>query len=245
LLSLCPAGPARQRWLTVRSPALAGPWVPPIRPIPLESPARTTHVSPWTPRPRRTLRPCPSPPWPFLATEYPTRSHPPSLAHSQHPRTRLAPRAHLGSSTAVRRGLRLVPRPPSGLCRVRCPGELRLDASNSGHPSVRPFPLYLSLLALTGPPPCSRSPVTVDPRPPCVPSAAQASQSPSRGKQPPHAPDFPSPDPVRAQLLTGASLCRRYATRHRPPLFGPPVPVSCPRPRRRVIPNLLVPFPAT
>jgi hypothetical protein len=37
-------------------------------------------------------------------------------------------------------------------------------------------------------------------------------RAPSRGKQPPHAPDFPSPAPVRVQLLARACLRRRYAT---------------------------------
>jgi hypothetical protein len=49
---------------------------------------RMTHASSWTPRPRRTLRPCPSPPRPFLAAQYPhslsyslTRSTPALTSH--------------------------------------------------------------------------------------------------------------------------------------------------------------------
>jgi hypothetical protein len=77
------------------------------------------------------------------------------LALLPHSRTHSTPTlashsAHLGSFPAVRRGFGHVPRPPLGPHRVCFLGELRLDASNSGHPSVCPFPLCLSLLALTG-----------------------------------------------------------------------------------------------
>jgi hypothetical protein len=41
-----------------------------------------------------------------------------------------------------------------------------------------PSPLYLSLLALIGPQPCSQSPVAVDPRPHRVPAIVRWSQSP-------------------------------------------------------------------
>jgi hypothetical protein len=58
------------------------------------------------------------------------------------------PRTHLRSSTAVRRGIRPVPQPSSSPRRVRYPDELRLNASNSGHPSVRPFP-FISLCSLS------------------------------------------------------------------------------------------------
>jgi hypothetical protein len=117
----------------------------------------------------------PVPPQPFLATQYPTRSSSSLTRLVTHLSTRLAPCAHLGSSIAVRCGLRPVPQPSSGLHHVSCPGELCLDASNSGHPSVRPFPIYISLIELTEPPPCSRSPVAINPRPLYIPAAAQAS----------------------------------------------------------------------
>jgi hypothetical protein len=110
----------------------------------------------------------PAPPRPFLATSCPTHSPSSPTRSLTHLSTCLAPRAHPGSSTTVRRGLGPVPRPPSRPCRVRCPGELHLDVSNSGHPWVRPFPLYLSLLALTGSPPCSQSPAAIDPKPPYI-----------------------------------------------------------------------------
>jgi hypothetical protein len=171
--SLCPAGLARQLWLPVRSSTLVGPWVPPIGSVPPEPPAHTTRASSWTPRSRCTPRSRPL----FLAAQCPTRSPPPAFAHLQHPRTRLAPRTHPGSFTAVRRGFGPVTRAPSRPRRVRCPAELRLDASNSGHPSVRPFPLYLSLRAhqtFTVQPKA----IAVDPRLRRDPTTVQAPQSP-------------------------------------------------------------------
>jgi hypothetical protein len=49
---------------------------PPNRP-------RTTRASSWTPHPRRTLRPCPSPYWPLSSCQTPARPPLPSLANSQ------------------------------------------------------------------------------------------------------------------------------------------------------------------
>jgi hypothetical protein len=51
-------------------------------PSPLNRP-RTTHASPWTPRPRRTSRPHPSAPQLFSSSPAPARPPLPSLAHSQ------------------------------------------------------------------------------------------------------------------------------------------------------------------
>jgi hypothetical protein len=71
----------------------------------------------------------------------------PPLALRPHSRTRTTPSpiscslAHPRSSTAVCHGLGPVSRPSSGPRRVHCPSELHLDTSNSGHTSVRPFPL--------------------------------------------------------------------------------------------------------
>jgi hypothetical protein len=96
-------------------------------------------------------RPRPPPPRPFLVVCTPLALSPPLFAHSQNPSTCLAPHVHPRSSAAICRGLRLVPRPSSSPRRVRCPGEFRLNASNSGHLSVRPFPLYLSLLVMSHP----------------------------------------------------------------------------------------------
>jgi hypothetical protein len=70
LLSLCPTGPVHQLWLPVRSSALAGPWAPPIGPVPPESPTHdprvavdstpTTHAKA-TPVPTPTFSSCPVP----------------------------------------------------------------------------------------------------------------------------------------------------------------------------------------
>jgi hypothetical protein len=86
---------------------------------------------------------------PFEVAPPLTHSPPPvvPLCRAPAPASRL--RTHPRSSTTVRHGLRPVPKPSSSPRRVCCPGELCLNASNLGHPSIRPFPLYLSLLALT------------------------------------------------------------------------------------------------
>jgi hypothetical protein len=146
-----------------RGPRLSDPSLPNRPRVAMDS-VPTTHAEA-----------APVPPRPFLATQYPTRSSSSLTCLVMHLSTRLAPRAHLGSSTAIRCGLGPVPQPSSGLHHVCCPGELCLDASNSGHPSVRLFPVYISLIELTEPPPCNRSPVAINPRPLYVPAAAQAS----------------------------------------------------------------------
>jgi hypothetical protein len=59
---------------------------------------------------------------------------------------------------------------PSQTARTHDP-HVVVDSTPTTHTEATPVPLYLSLLVLTGPPPCSRSPATVDPRPRRVPMA--------------------------------------------------------------------------
>jgi hypothetical protein len=135
--SRCPAGPACQ------------PGRPFARPLSLtrgsclsdsssSNCSRTTHASPWTPRPQRTLRPRPVPTPAFSSCPVPTRPPLPSLAALS---THLAPRAHLGSSVAVHRGLAPILWSPSSPHRVCCLGELRLVTHDPRHPSDCPLPL--------------------------------------------------------------------------------------------------------
>jgi hypothetical protein len=137
---------------------------------------------------------------------HPTRS-PPSLTHAlaelQHlPRTRV----HQRSPTVVRRGLGLVSRPWSIPCCIRCLGELCLNASNPGRPSVRPFP-SISL--------CPRSLDLHHAAGVLLPSTRglttslppfKGPRALSRGNQPPPAPDFPFSAIVCAQSLAGVEL---------------------------------------
>jgi hypothetical protein len=88
----CPVGPTRQlgrpfaRPLSLtRGSRLSDPSLP-NRPC-------TTHASLWTPRPRRTPRPRPSPPWPFSSCPVLHSLPFPSLAHSQ-PSALASHRAH-------------------------------------------------------------------------------------------------------------------------------------------------------
>jgi hypothetical protein len=108
--------------------------------------------TPWTPCPRCTPRLHPPPTLAISSCPHPLPLPPPSLVHLQSSRTHLAPRAHQRSTTVVCHGLMPVPQPPSSPRRVRCLGERCLNATNLGHPSVYPFPLWFSLPALTGPP---------------------------------------------------------------------------------------------
>jgi hypothetical protein len=78
----CPVGPAHQpgcpftRPLSLTGGSRLSDLSPPNHP-------RTTHASPWTPRPRRTPRPRPSPPRAFSSCLAPARPPLSSLAHSQ------------------------------------------------------------------------------------------------------------------------------------------------------------------
>jgi hypothetical protein len=116
------------------------------------SPSLTYHsCTPPSTRPRRAFPShLPTRPTSFLSP-HPTHSLPsPISAPLQSSRTSLAPRAHPWSTIVVYRDLGSILRPSLSFCRVRCPGELRLLASNSRHPLVCPYPLYSPLLALTG-----------------------------------------------------------------------------------------------
>jgi hypothetical protein len=138
--SCCPVGPACQPGRPFsRSPSVTGgshlsdPY-PPNR-------SCTTYASPWTPRPRRTPRPHPSPPMAFSSCLAP--AHLPSFAHSH--------RAHAaGSSVAVRCDRALVPPPPLGARRVCCLGKLRHVTHSPGRPLVHPRPLWFAWSTLTG-----------------------------------------------------------------------------------------------
>jgi hypothetical protein len=109
---------------------------------------RTTHASLWTPRPRRTPRPRPSPPRSFSSYLVPHSLPFPSLTHLQP--SALAPRAHPGSSAAVRHGLAPALWLSSSPRRVCCLGELRIVTRDLGHPSVCPVPLCFSQSMHTG-----------------------------------------------------------------------------------------------
>jgi hypothetical protein len=203
---------------------------PACRIRPSQTAASTTRASLWTPRPRRTPRPRPSPPRPFLAAQYPTRSPPPSLAHSQHPDTRRTAHAPM----------ELHYRPPwSRACSTATigsqpcpfPGELCIDASNPGHPSVRPFPLYFT--------PRTHQTFTLQPKP--HHRQPEASSCPCRRSSAPE----PSlkvtklPMPLISHSLP---LCVRNCSpeqgcavamplHRRPPPSSAFAPVLCPRPR--------------
>jgi hypothetical protein len=82
IFSRCPARPARQLGCPFARPLSQTGGSRMLDPSPSNCP-RTTHASPWTPCPRRTPRPHPSPPWPFSSCPAPTRPPLPSLAHSQ------------------------------------------------------------------------------------------------------------------------------------------------------------------
>jgi hypothetical protein len=127
---------------------------------------------------------------------------PPSLAHPQLPSTRSRPRTHLRSSTAVHHSLRPVLWSLSSPRRARCPSELHLNSSKSGHPSVRPLPLYISLFSRSSD--CHRAAKTPPPSTQgfiMSPSSLKRPRGLSQGIRPPYAPDSPFPAPVHAQLL--------------------------------------------
>jgi hypothetical protein len=147
--SRCPTGPARQpghpfaRPLSLtRGSHLSNPSLP-NRP-------RMSRVSSWTPRPRRTPRSRPSPPRPFSSCLVPHSLPFPLTRSLAALSTRLAPRAHLGSSVAIRRGLAPILRSPSSPRRVCCLNELRLVTCVPGHPWVHPLSLCFSWSTLTG-----------------------------------------------------------------------------------------------
>jgi hypothetical protein len=118
------------------------------------------------------------------------------------------------TSTTVRRGHGPVPRWPSSPRCVRCHGEIRLNTSNSGHPSVRPFPLYLSLSAsahltsIVQSKPCRRRPEASS-CPRCRLSVPEPSLKVINLPMPLISHFLP---PVCAQLLIGARLRCRWAT---------------------------------
>jgi hypothetical protein len=137
--------------------------------------ARGPHLSATSPsltsRPRTPpwTRPCLAFPGHLLTRPtsflslHPTHSlYSPRSAPLHTPRTYLSHCSCPWSTIAVRRDLGSVPQPPSSSCRVHCPGELRLLASNSRHPLLCPHPHYFPLLALTELSPCSRVPAAVD-----------------------------------------------------------------------------------
>jgi hypothetical protein len=137
--SHCPTGPACQpgRPFT-RPPSLTdGSYLSDPSPT---NRSHTTPASSWTPRPRHTSWPHPSPPRPFSNCPAPARPSLPSLVDSQPSAldTRLAPRARLGSSVVTRRGLTPILRSSSSHRRAGCLSEFHLVVSNSGHPSVCP-----------------------------------------------------------------------------------------------------------
>jgi hypothetical protein len=134
-----------------------------------------THASLWTPRPRRTPRSRPSPPWPFSSCPV-LHSLPFPLTHALAAlSTRLTPCAHPWSSAAVHRGITPVLRSSSSPRHVCCLGELRLVTLDPGHPSVHPS-LFVSLsprspvLSLS-----RRSSTVVDPCPRCAPDVVRES----------------------------------------------------------------------
>jgi hypothetical protein len=179
-------------------------------------PSRTAHAH--DPRvivdsaPTTHAKVTPTPPWPFLAAQYSIRS-PSSLTRSlAHLNTRLAPLVHQRSSTAVHRGIGPVLRPPPGPYHVCYFVSYTSMPATQDTPRFAPSPSIfhcsgsLDLHRAAEAPPPSTQGLPTSPPPLKRPRAL------SRGKQPPHAPDFPSPTPVRVQLLTGASLRRSYAT---------------------------------
>jgi hypothetical protein len=99
-----------------------------------------------------------------------------------------------------------VARSPSSPRRVCCLGELRLDVSNPGYPSVCPLPLYFPLLTLIDPPPPLTQGLVVSLSPFKGPG-----DSP-RGNQPTPAPIFPLSALGCARLLAGVELRRGQAT---------------------------------
>jgi hypothetical protein len=145
--------------------SLAARWVRPINAdCPFASPlslARGPHLS--SSSLYLTSRPC-TPPWTRLGHAFPGgfptcptsfwSPHP--LTHS--PRSVAPPADHLAplyctarTPVELRRGPPSVPWPPSSSCRVCCPGELRLLASNMRHPLFCSLPLNFSRSMLTGP----------------------------------------------------------------------------------------------
>jgi hypothetical protein len=233
-LSLCPVGLARQLWLPFRSPTLAGPCVSPIGSVPPEPPACTTRASPWTPRPRRMSRLRP----PFLAAQYPTRSPPPSFAHSHtphSPRTTCAPRElHCRPSW-----FRTFSASTVGSPRVCCPGELCLDANNSGHPTwFACSPLSFTARAHQTPhravvslPPPSRVPVVSSP-------LLKHARAISRDNQPTHALNFPFHALLSVQSLVVIDVLHRPAAPLRTAPSGASALVSCPQPSPPCYPEL-------
>jgi hypothetical protein len=147
--SCCPAGPACQPGRSFsRSSSLTGG----SRLSGPSSPNRlcTTCAWPWTPRPRRTLRPRPSPPRPFSSCLAPARPPLPSFAHSQ-PSALASHRAHApGSSATVRYDHVPIPLPPLGARRVYCLSKLHHVTHSSGRSLVHPHPLWFVWSTLTG-----------------------------------------------------------------------------------------------
>jgi hypothetical protein len=115
----------------------------PVGPICRTLPLRTARASPWTPQPRHTSWPRPSPPWPFSSCPAPAHPPLPSLAHSQ-PSALAWHHAHTREFHGTRRGLAPVLRSPSSPRRARCLGKLHLVTRNSGHASVCPFSLWFA-----------------------------------------------------------------------------------------------------
>jgi hypothetical protein len=147
--SRCPAGPACQPGRPFARP------LSPTRGSRLSDPSlpnrpRTSRASPWTPCPRRTPRPRPSPPRPFSSCLVPHSLPFPLTRSLAALSTHLAPRAHLGSSAAIRCGLAPILRSPSSRRRVCCLGELRLVTRDPRRPWVHPLSLCFSWSTLTG-----------------------------------------------------------------------------------------------
>jgi hypothetical protein len=141
---LLPGGPVLSApfSLSTHTFSLAGLRTPPVRPPSLTS-ARTPAVDASTsarflatsarPRPFRARTPLVH--FPLLIC---------ALSRA------LALRAQPGSSAAAHRSSPPVPRPLLGARHARCLGKLRHITRNSGHPSIRPLPLWFAWSTLTG-----------------------------------------------------------------------------------------------
>jgi hypothetical protein len=108
----------------------------------------------------------PPPHAPDLLLALVLHSHTPLAQLRPQPNT-LAPLslcARPGSFATTHRSLPSVLRSPSSHRRARCLGEFRLTVSNSGHPSVRPQPLWFAQSTLTRVFPVQPESATIDPR---------------------------------------------------------------------------------
>jgi hypothetical protein len=137
--------------LPSRAPLLSTPRARPVSIVacsPLSSNLSPTRPAVDAPTSHVSWPPPHAPDPPFLKSRPHSLPSPPSLAHPQSSRPRLAPCTHQrrpSSSVVVSRSF-------SGRRRVLVVSVASMSFASTDLPSIRPLPLYFSLSALTEPP---------------------------------------------------------------------------------------------